>query len=65
LSFSFAWRRCDLSGSMCATIAGASGLSYVLGAADVGFRVSSLVTATNAAGSASQRSAMSAVVVAP
>jgi hypothetical protein len=64
LSFGYAWRRCDVSGSACTAIAGAGGQSYVLGAADVGFRVSSLVTATNAAGSTTQRSAMSAVVVA-
>jgi hypothetical protein len=53
-----------VSGSACTAIAGAGGQSYVLGVADVGFRVSSLVTATNAAGSTTQRSAMSAVVVA-
>jgi hypothetical protein len=53
-----------VNGNTCATIAGAGGQSYVLSAADVGFRVSSLVTATNAAGSTAQRSAMSAVVVA-
>jgi hypothetical protein len=64
LSFGYAWRRCDVSGSACTAIVGAGGQSYVLGAADVGFRVSSLVTATNAAGSTTQRSAMSAVVVA-
>jgi hypothetical protein len=64
ISFTYAWRRCDVSGSSCATIAGASGESYVLAAADVGLRVSSLVTATNAAGAASQRSALSAVAVA-
>jgi hypothetical protein len=53
-----------VSGNGCTTIAGASSQSYVLTAADIGFRLVSLVTATNAAGSASQRSAMRAVVVA-
>ncbi len=65
ITYSYAWRRCDTSGANCTTIANASGQSYVLTAADVGSKVYSLVTASNAGGSASQRSALSAVVVAP
>jgi hypothetical protein len=64
LSFAFAWRRCDGSGSGCVTISGANGQAYAVTAADVGSRLYSLVTATNAAGSASQRSALSAIVAA-
>ncbi len=63
LSYTYAWRRCDASGSNCTTIAGATGQTYAVSAADVGSRLYSLVTATNAAGSASQRSYLSAVVV--
>ena len=62
ITYSYAWRRCDTNGANCTTIANASGQSYVLTAADVGSKVYSLVTATNAGGSASQRSALSAVV---
>ena len=65
ITYAYAWRRCDANGGNCTTIANASGQSYVLGVADVGSKVYSLVTATNAGGSASQRSALSAVVVAP
>jgi hypothetical protein len=62
LTFGYAWRRCDASGGNCVTIAAATGPSYVLGAADIGSRVYSVVSAQNAAGSASQRSGLSAVV---
>ena len=65
ITYAYAWRRCDANGGNCTTIANASGQSYVLSVADVGSKVYSLVTATNAGGSASQRSALSAVVVAP
>jgi hypothetical protein len=63
-TFGYAWRRCDASGANCVTIAGAAGQSYVLTAADIGSKVYSLVTAQNTAGSASQRSALSALVAA-
>ena len=62
ITYAYAWRRCDANGGNCTTIANASGQSYVLGVADVGSKVYSLVTATNAGGSTSQRSALSAVV---
>ena len=64
ITYSYAWRRCDTNGNNCVTIANASLQSYVLTAAEVGSKVYSLVTATNAGGAASQRSALSAVVVA-
>jgi hypothetical protein len=64
LSFTYAWRRCDAGGGSCVVIPGASGQTYGVGAADVGSRLYSLVTATNAAGAVSQRSALSAVVAA-
>ena len=64
LSYTYAWRRCDASGSNCTTTAGASGQMYAVSGADIGSKLYSLVTATNAAGSASQRSALSAVVAA-
>jgi hypothetical protein len=60
-SFAFQWLRCPPDGgfgdgSNCATIAGATGNSYTLAAADVTFRLRLRVTATNASGSASAAS---------
>jgi hypothetical protein len=43
-----AWYRCDVNGESCAPIAGATGTTYVLGAADVGTRLKVRVTADNA-----------------
>ena len=64
LTYAFSWRRCDVDGNNCVTIVGATGQSYVLTAADVGSKVYALVTATNSAGSASQRTYLSAAVAA-
>lgn len=59
-SFSYRWLRCD--NQNCTTIAGATGRNYRLVQADVGRSVVSEVTARNADGSASARSAFSPVV---
>jgi hypothetical protein len=64
ITYAYSWRRCDSSGNNCATIANATSASYVVASPDVGSKLYSLVTATNSSGSASQRSALSAVVVA-
>jgi uncharacterized delta-60 repeat protein len=50
VTHTFQWRRCDVSGSNCLDIAGASSESYVLLAADVGhtIRVRDTVTITTA-----------------
>src|SRR5262249_20107352 len=53
LAFTYQWRRCNAAGVSCVAVAGATGDPLVLGAEDVGARVQVLVTATNAAGSAS------------
>ena len=64
ITYTFAWRRCDTSGNNCVTIPSATSQSYVIVPADVGSKLYALVTATNAAGSASQRTYLSAVVAA-
>ncbi len=64
ITFAYSWRRCDASGSNCVTIPGATSQNYVLVPADIGSKVHSVVTATNAGGTASQRSYLSAVVAA-
>ena len=51
----YAWRRCDSAGAGCAAIPGATSASYTLTAVDVGHRLESVVTGTNAAGTASSR----------
>ena len=61
-SFSYQWRRCSSSGSSCSNISTATGQSYALASADVGGTIRVVVTATNAAGSASATSNQTAVV---
>lgn len=62
ITYTFRWRRCDAAGTNCADIAGATGNDYTLTSADVGSKVYTLVAATNAAGSASARTYLSATV---
>jgi hypothetical protein len=58
--YSLAWLRCDAGA--CAPIPGATGAQYTLVAADVGHTLVAVSTATNVDGSASARSAETAVV---
>jgi hypothetical protein len=60
--FAYQWERCDSAGANCAAIAGASGPTYVVTAADVGFRLRVVVTATNAGGAGTSASAPTAPV---
>ncbi len=53
ISFAYAWQRCDGLGVSCTPIPGASAQTYTLTPADVGFRITVVVTATNRIGSAS------------
>jgi RHS repeat-associated protein len=62
LSFTRQWLRCDGAGANCASIAGATGASYLLVAADVGKTIRVVVTAANGAGSVAATSAATAVV---
>ncbi|MCU0312873.1 MAG: hypothetical protein MUC84_02275 [Solirubrobacteraceae bacterium] len=65
ISFTYQWRRCDASGSTCASVPGATSASYTLTAADLGFTLRAVVTASNAAPApASAVSAATAVVAA-
>ena len=65
MSYAYQWRRCDAAGANCVDIAGATGSTYDLTAADVGSTIRVIVTATNAGGSDSASSAASAPVTAP
>jgi uncharacterized repeat protein (TIGR01451 family) len=65
-TLSYQWERCDLAGSSCASVAGATGATYTLVTADAGSTMRVVETGTNASGSASASSAQtSAVNLAP
>ncbi|HEY2631541.1 MAG TPA: hypothetical protein VGI26_04100 [Solirubrobacteraceae bacterium] len=64
-SFTYQWQDCDVLGSNCVDISGASTQTYTLGASDVGDTVRVVVTATNQGGSVPADSAASIAVVAP
>jgi hypothetical protein len=52
-TFTYQWMRCDSAGANCADIAGETGTTYVVVAADdAGYRIRVRVTATNTSGSA-------------
>ena len=61
-TYAYQWQRCDTDGSNCADIAGADQASYDLVPADVGAAVLVVVTATNAAGSDTATSAVTAEI---
>ena len=60
-SFAYQWQRCDATGAACANL-GAANQSYVVQPADIGQTLRVVVTASNAAGSASATSAPTAPV---
>jgi hypothetical protein len=60
--YAYQWQRCDTAGSSCSWVSGATGQSYLLGAADVGATFRLLVTASNADGSNSAASLPTAIV---
>ena len=62
ISYSYQWRRCDSSGAACSDIAGATGLTYMVGSADAGKTLRFAVTATNSAASTIASSAATAVI---
>jgi Ca2+-binding RTX toxin-like protein len=61
-TYAYQWERCDSAGSSCADIAGATGRTYGVRAADEGSTLRVEVTATNLAGSTAVTSDRSAVV---
>lgn len=62
-SFAFQWQRCDVDAIVCGDVPGATGRSYGVRVADVGFRVRVRVTARNADGAGTATSAASGIVV--
>jgi hypothetical protein len=63
--YAYQWQRCDGSGASCAAVAGATGTSYTVVAADVGSTLRVQVTASNSGGSTTASSAATAVVAPP
>ena len=61
VDFTYQWLRCDLDGTNCTDIAGATDEHYTLTSADAGHGIRVEVTGTNAAGSATGTSAVAAV----
>ena len=61
-SYGYQWQRCDVDVALCSNVAGATGTTYGVRIADLGFRLRVLVTARNAKGTATASSAPTAVV---
>ena len=64
ITYAYQWQRCDSGGGNCQNVSGATATTYALTSADVGSRMRVVVTATNAAGNASD-SATTGSAVAP
>ena len=62
-SFGYQWQRCDIDAVSCFAVVGATGKTYGVRAADVGFRLRVAVTARNANGAGSALSVPSGIVV--
>lgn len=60
--FDHRWLRCEADGTDCAPVAGATGTTYTLTAADAYHRMATDVTAENGSGASTARSAPSAIV---
>jgi hypothetical protein len=61
-TFSYQWQRCDSDGSNCLGVTGATGQTYGVRSADLGFRLRVAVTAHNTQGSATASSGVTAIV---
>jgi hypothetical protein len=62
-SYSYAWQRCNSSGSGCGAISGATAPTFTLGEADVGATLRVAVNASNAAGTSAPVSSSPTAVV--
>ena len=61
-SFAYEWQRCDIDAASCVAVAGATGKTYGVRIADLGFRLRVVVTARNAGGSGAATSAFTDIV---
>jgi len=60
--YSYQWQRCDADVAACSPVVGATGKTYGVRLADLGYRLRVAVTARNARGSATANSAITAIV---
>jgi hypothetical protein len=61
-AYAYEWQRCDADVASCSKVVGATGKTYVVPLAALGYRLRVAVTARNAKGSATANSAITAVV---
>jgi len=61
-AYTYAWQRCDADTATCANVVGATGKTYGVRTADLGYRLRVSVTARNAKGSATANSAITTIV---
>ena len=61
-TYAYQWQRCDADVVICTDVTGATTKTYLVKLADLGYRLRVRVTATNAKGSASAVSALTAIV---
>ncbi|HEX4010693.1 MAG TPA: hypothetical protein VHX62_11815 [Solirubrobacteraceae bacterium] len=61
-ALSYQWERCNTAGTGCASIPGATQVSYQLGAGDEGYRITVAVSATNSSGTNTASAVPSGVV---
>jgi hypothetical protein len=59
-TYAYQWYDCDNGGDSCSAISGATSQSYTVGSSDLGQALRAVVTATNAAGSATSTSNLTA-----
>jgi hypothetical protein len=62
-SFAYQWQRCDIDAITCAPVVGATGKTYGVRTADIGFRLRVTVTARNASGAGAATSIPTEMVV--
>ena len=62
-SYAYQWRRCAADGTGCADIAGATGQTYALVAAELGLTFRVVVTGSNSVGSNSASSALTPTII--
>jgi len=61
-AYAYQWQRCDADVASCTNVTGATGKTYGVRLADLGYRLRVAVTARNAKGSATANSAITAII---
>jgi hypothetical protein len=61
-SFAFQWQRCDVDSAICVDVTGATGRTYALRLADLGFRLRVEATARSSRGQGTARSLLTTIV---